>query len=64
MKNLKNQSFLITILINLFSCREKVFMLTKDICMSGKSLMKHHCLMVYFKDFELILRTSITCTDS
>ena len=43
-KRFKNTfKFLIAILINLFCCWEKVFILM-NIWMSGKGLMKHHCL--------------------
>ena len=43
-KRFKNTfKFLIAILINLFCCWEKVFVLM-NIWMSGKGLMKHHCL--------------------
>ena len=43
-KRFKNTfKFLIAILINLFCCWEKVFILM-NLWMSGKGLMKHHCL--------------------
>ena len=43
-KRFKNTfKFLIAILTNLFCCWEKVFILM-NIWMSGKGLMKHHCL--------------------
>ena len=43
-KRFKNTfKFLIAILINLFCCWEKIFILM-NIWMSGKGLMKHHCL--------------------
>ena len=43
-KRFKNTfKFLIAILINLFCCWEKVFILM-NIWMSGEGLMKHHCL--------------------